>query len=80
MIFKESLAVNVKAKVKLHRAFEFRDEDMKNQTHDGKTLIKQLYNVDEDTEFTFEYRLRGGTELAELDINLEELKDVPFQT
>lgn len=58
MFNRRTIAVNVEAQVKLHKALEFRNEDTRQMSHNNKTLVKKLRNVDADTEFTFEYRLR----------------------
>lgn len=64
---RKTIAVNVEATVKLHKALEFRNENISLMSHNRKTLVKKLRNVDADTEFTFEYRLRSLDELAQLD-------------
>lgn len=48
---------------------------------DGKTtLVKQLGNVTEDTDVTFEYRLKPIKELLKMvDIDLSEITAFPFQ-
>lgn len=45
------------------------------------TLAKKLRNVDKDTEFTFEYRLRPLDELVQMDdVDLNALSSFLFQT
>lgn len=76
---KEILATNVTMKVKIHKALEFRNEDtdLESQT----ILKKKLGIVDNDTEITFEYRMKSSDVLAQMkDIEFEELTQIPFQT
>ncbi len=53
------LATNVFLKVKLHKGLEFRNEMPQNLTEDSTVLIKDFGNVTEDTEITFEYRIKS---------------------
>lgn len=76
---RRTIAINVEAQVKLHKALEFRNEAASLMTHNRKTLVKKLRNVDEDTEFTFEYRLRPVDELAAMeDVDIEKLDKFLF--
>lgn len=68
---KETIATNVEVKFKLHKGLEFRNEDVTSLVDNNTTLIKQLGNVNEDSDVTFEYRLRPIKELlAMTDIDL----------
>lgn len=76
---RRTIAVNVEAQVKLHKALEFRNESARLMSHNRKTLVKKLRNVDEDTEFTFEYRLRSLDELVEMeDIDMNTISKFLF--
>ena len=74
------IATNVTVKVKMHKLLEFRNEDELNLAA-AKTLLKrELGNVTEDSEITFEYRMKEAKELAEMeDVDLSA-KSIPFQT
>ena len=75
-----SIATNCVTKVKIHKARQFRNENVALLNEDKTLLVKELGNVNEDTIFTFEYCLRPLDELVEMDdIDLVELKEVPFQ-
>ena len=61
------IATNVVTKVKLHKGLEFRNEDPTNLSEDKSLLVKELGNVTEETEMTFEYRLKPIKELVKMD-------------
>jgi len=69
----------VVAKIKLHKGLCFRNEDPKDISKDGTILSKNLGNVNEDTEFTFEYTLQKIKKLARMkDIDLTKITHFPF--
>ena len=51
-------------KVKLHKGLEFRNEDPNNLSEDKSLMAKDLGNVTEETEVTFEYRLKSIKDLV----------------
>jgi len=58
--------------VKLHKGLEFRNEDPLSLSEDKTIMVKELGNVTEETEITFEYRLKPVSELLKMeDIDLE---------
>ena len=68
------------AKVKLHKGLEFRNEDPVNLSEDKTLMARELGNVTEETEITFEYRLKTIKELVKMeDIDLTKIKSFPFQ-
>mmetsp|Transcript_24445 Transcript_24445/g.24031 ORF Transcript_24445/g.24031 Transcript_24445/m.24031 type:complete len:292 (+) Transcript_24445:1053-1928(+) len=74
------IATKVVLKVKLHKGLEFRKEDPLSLSEDKTILVKELGNVTDETEITFEYRLKPMKELLEMeDLDLEKLKSFPFQ-
>jgi hypothetical protein len=74
------LATNVELKVKLHKGLQFRNEDPKLLSLDKTILTKELGNVTEETEVTFEYTLKALKELLEMkDIDLTKITSFPFQ-
>lgn len=75
------IATNVTVKVKLHKALEFRNEQEEALSAFNTLLTRDMGNVTEESEITFEYRMKDAKTLAECkDINLQELKKIPFQT
>eukprot|EP00347_Sterkiella_histriomuscorum_P018210 403346370 len=74
------LATNVQLKVKIHKGLQFRNEDPQNLSGDKTILGRDLGNVNEQTEVTFEYKLKKLKDLLEMkDIDLELIKNFPFQ-
>lgn len=74
------VATNVVTKVKLHKGLEFRNEDVLNLSEDKTLMVRDLGNVTEETEITFEYRLKGLKELIKMeDIDLSKMTSFPFQ-
>lgn len=75
------IASNVIAKVKLHKGLQFRNENPINLSQDLSLLTREVGNVTQDTEITFEYTLKKVSELAKMeDIDLTQIKFFPFQT
>ena len=73
------IATNVVTKVKLHKGLEFRNEDPANLSEDKTLMVRQLGNVTEETEITFEYRLKSIKDLVKMeDIDLTLIKAFPF--
>lgn len=73
------IATNVVTKVKLHKGLEFRNEDPVNLSEDKTLMVRELGNVTEETEITFEYRLKSLKELIKMeDVDLTQLKNFPF--
>lgn len=59
---------------------EFRNEDPALLSEDKSLLGKELGNVNDETEFTFEYRLKSIKDLVKMeDIDLTQIKYFPFQ-
>jgi hypothetical protein len=58
---------------------EFRNEDPANLSEDKSLMVRQLGNVTEETEITFEYRLKSIKELVKMeDIDLAKITHFPF--
>jgi hypothetical protein len=73
------IATNVTVKVKLHKALEFRNEDAANLAAGNSLLTRALGNVTEDSEITFEYRMKDAKVLAEMeDVDLLKTTHIPF--
>jgi hypothetical protein len=74
------IATNVVTKVKLHKGLEFRNEDPVNLSEDKTLMVRDLGNVTDETEITFEYRLKGLKELVKMeDLDLTAIQSFPFQ-
>ena len=78
ILSKPVIATHVSAVVKLHRGLMFRNEG--EGLVDPSTLKKELGNVNEDTEFTFEYSVRPSEELQALGVDPTSKQILPFQT
>lgn len=75
------IATNVTVKVKLHAGMEFRNEPLNNLSENNTLLTRGLGNVNEESEITFEYRMKDAKVLAEMpEIDLLTIKEIPFQT
>jgi hypothetical protein len=61
------IATNVMTKVKIHKGLQFRNEQEVNLNEDRTLLVKELGNVTEESEFTFEYTLKPLNILVEMD-------------
>lgn len=76
-----TIATNVQLKVKLHKGLEFRNEEPQNLSEDKTILARDLGNVNEETEITFEYKMKSVKKLLQmLDIDMTKLQKFPFQT
>lgn len=65
------IASNVITKVKLHKGLQFRNEIDELLSADRSLLVKDIGNVTEDTELTFEYTLKNINDLVKMqDIDL----------
>ena len=74
------LATNVQLKVKIHKGLQFRNEDPQNLDADKTILARDFGSVNEETEITFEYKLKSLKELLKMeDLDLELIKNFPFQ-
>jgi len=57
----------------------FRNENGANLSEDMSLLVRDLGNVTESSEITFEYTLKTISEIAKMeDIDLTKMKDFPF--
>jgi hypothetical protein len=73
------IASNVVAEIKLHKGLMFRNENPEWLSEDKTTLRRDLGNVTLDTEITFEYTLKGISDLVKMeDIDLTKITSFPF--
>lgn len=81
ILSKPIIATNVKANVLLHKGLQFRNELEDHLSNNGALMTRDIGNVTEDYEITFEYTLKKISELAKMeDFDLEKIKELPFQT
>ncbi|CAI2386334.1 unnamed protein product [Moneuplotes crassus] len=81
MMKQEVIATRVVVKVKLHKALEFRNEDEKDLSNEKTILTRDVGNVTEDSEITFEYRVKDQKDLEKLDnFDISKIDQIPFQT
>ena len=67
-------------KVKLHKGLEFRNEDLLSLSEDKTILVRDLGNVNEETEITFEYKMKSIKKLLEMaDLDMTKISSFPFQ-
>lgn len=79
ILSKPVIATNVVAKVKIHKGLQFRNEAEANLNPDKTLMVREMGNVNEDSEFTFEYTLKPLNVLIEMDdLDLTEIKHFPF--
>ena len=75
------IATNVITKVRMHKGLEFRNENPLFLNEDKTILTRQLGNVNEQTEVTFEYKMKKVKELLKFtDIDMTQITAFPFQT
>ena len=73
------LATNVQLKVKLHKGLQFRNEDDANLSEDKTILARDLGNVNEDTEVTFEYKMKSIKKLLQMpELDMTKINIFPF--
>ena len=80
MVGKEAIASQVSMKVKLHKMLEFRHELPENMSEENTLLTKELGNVTEQTEQTFEYRIKRVVNEEERWSYPQVDNGIPFQT
>jgi len=74
------IATQVTVKLMLHRGLKFRNEEEHDLNDDQTVMTRKLGNVNEDTEFTFEFAKRETEELVKRGISVEDIEKLPFQT
>ena len=63
----------------MHKGLEFRNEDPMNLSADKSLMVRNQGNVTEETEITFEYRLKPIKELVKMEeIDLTKITKFPF--
>lgn len=64
----------------LHKALVFRNEDPLILKDNKTMLVKNYANATTQTKMSFEYEVREEEDLKFLEIDIEKLKKVPFQS
>ena len=64
----------------LHKALVFRNEDPSILKDNKTMLVKNYANATTQTKMSFEYEVREEEDLKFLEIDIEKLKKVPFQS
>lgn len=75
----EVIGLNVSAKIMLHKAMLFRNEEEAFLKDNKTILVKEFANATVKTKISFEYEVRDEEDLKFMEINIENLKTVPFQ-
>lgn len=73
------MGINVLVKVMLHKAMTFRNEAEANLKDGGRILERTIANATKNTRISFEYEVKKEEELKSKNIDLNQLKKVPFQ-
>lgn len=74
------MGLNVEVKIMLHKALVFRNEDAE-LLKDNKTILARHFaNATTKTKVSFEYEVREAEDLKFLEIDIDKLKKVPFQS
>ena len=79
ILSQKSIAMQVEAKVKLHKGLQFRNELEADLNEDRTILTRRFGNVTNSTMFTFEYGMKPISELLEIeDLDMTSITDFPF--
>lgn len=73
------IACNVRATVTLHRALKFKGEDENELLFNGSRLFKDIGNITLKSSFSFEYAKKSQDELHLSEVDITDLKEIPFQ-
>ena len=73
------IATHVSVEVTLHKAIQFKDEDISALSLRKSRLQKKVGNATETSSFSFRYSLKQDEELKELGIIKQDLNILPFQ-
>ena len=77
----ELIASEVEIKINLNKSMTFRDEDEKDTTNEGSSIIRKIGNVLKETEDYYEFKFKEAKKLVEMDeINFDTLKNLVFQS
>ena len=74
------VGLNVDVTIQLHKAMNFRNEDKANLFENQTIFKKKFANATVNTKISFEYEVRPEEDLKFMEVNIDDLKKVPFQT
>ena len=80
LIAERVIGSNGKLRVQLHKGLEFRNENEEHLKDGNTVMLRDLGNITNETEVTFEYCMKGPNILAAMEIDLNTMKYLPFQT
>ena len=66
--------------IQLHKAMKFRNEDKDNLFDNSTILKKKFANATVNNKISFEYELKCEEDLKFMEIDVNQIKKVPFQT
>ena len=76
----EAIASEVQVRLNLNKCMTFRDQEEKDMSNDGSSIVKKIGNATNETETYFELKFKKAIKLSEMkDINFDELKNLVFQ-
>ena len=75
----EVIGTKAEVKVKIHKGFKIRNEKPENLSEGGSYCKKELGNVTAKTEWTLEYENKSDEEIKCLGIDINDIKEIPFQ-
>jgi len=75
----EVIGTKVQIKIKLHKGFRFRHEQPETLLEGGSQCTKEIGNVTAKSDVAFEYENKNDVELKQLGVDLDAIKEIPFQ-
>lgn len=76
----EILATDVSISVKLHKSFEFRNEKKDDLSRENSEFSRKVGIVSNESELCLEYRVKSNDELLKMNIDLDLIKEIFFQS
>lgn len=64
----------------IHKSLRFRDEVEAEVSEDGSIYKRSLGNVTVKTKTTFEFERKNDEDIKKLNLDIDELKQVPYQS
>lgn len=74
------VGVNVDVTIQLHKAMKFRNEEKDNLFDNETVLRKKFANATVNTKISFDYELKCEEDLKFMEIDVNQIQKVPFQT
>lgn len=76
----EILATDVSITVKLHKTFEFRNERKEDLSNENSEFNQKVGMVSNESELCLEYRVKSNDELLKMNVDLDLIKEIFFQS